>query len=185
MCVGLSFQTEEAFFTALRITFGVTHNRPLHLMLKTTTICFFAKSTLLEKSADGLFCDLSQYTWLLLPMKCIFCDYCRKMEQFLLHIMSKALCERPFALHRQQPENYKQNVDIAPIPEKIYADANGKGAWGHSNESLPINGVRNAAERSFSKLRLIKTFHRSTMTDERLTNLAMSLLKVKLLKQLI
>ena len=62
--------------------------------------------------------------------KCIFCDYCRKMEQFLLHIMSKALCERPFALHRQQPENYKQNVDIAPIPEKIYADANGKGGRG-------------------------------------------------------
>ena len=29
------------------------------------------------------------------------------------------------------------------------------------------------AERSFSKLKLIKTFHRSTMTDERLSNLAM------------
>jgi len=31
----------------------------------------------------------------------------------------------------------------------------------------------NTAEWSFSKLRLIKTFHRSTMTDEKLTNLAM------------
>jgi len=30
-----------------------------------------------------------------------------------------------------------------------------------------------SAERSFSKLKLIKTFHRSTMTDERLTHLAM------------
>jgi len=29
------------------------------------------------------------------------------------------------------------------------------------------------AERTFSKLRLIKTLHRSTMTDETLTNLAM------------
>jgi len=29
--------------------------------------------------------------------------------------MGKALCERPFALHRQQPENYKQNVDVAPL----------------------------------------------------------------------
>jgi len=32
--------------------------------------------------------------------------------------------------------------------------------------------VRNTAEWSFSKLRLIEAFHRSTMTDERLTNLA-------------
>jgi len=44
--------------------------------------------------------------------------------------------------------------------------------WGHSNQSLPITAVRSTAERSFSKFRLIKTFHRSTMTDERLTNLA-------------
>jgi len=29
--------------------------------------------------------------------------------------MAKALCERPFALHRQQPEKYKQNVDVAPL----------------------------------------------------------------------
>jgi len=48
-------------------------------------ICFFVgyRSTLLEKSADSLFCNLSQYTWVLLPPKCIFCDYYRKMEQFL------------------------------------------------------------------------------------------------------
>jgi len=33
--------------------------------------------------------------------------------------------------------------------------------------------VRNTFERNFSKFNLIETFHRSTMTDERLTNLAM------------
>jgi len=38
---------------------------------------------------------------------------------------------------------------------------------------LRTPGLRNTAERSFSKLRLIKTFHRSTMFDEMLTNLAM------------
>jgi len=27
----------------------------------------------------------------------------------------KALCERPFALHCQQPEKDKQNVDVAPL----------------------------------------------------------------------
>jgi len=37
---------------------------------------------------------------------------------------------------------------------------------------LLITAVRNTAEWSVSKFRLIKTFHRSTMTDERLTNLA-------------
>jgi len=77
-----------------------------------------------------------------------------------------------FALHRQQPEKYKQNVDVSP-PRKIIADAHRKGAWGHSNESLPITAVRNTTERSFSKLRLIKMFHRSTRTNERLKNLAM------------
>jgi len=41
-----------------------------------------------------------------------------------------------------------------------------------TNNSLPITAVRNIAEQSFSKLRLIETFHRSTMTDEKLTNLA-------------
>jgi len=73
--------------------------------------------------------------------------------------MGKALCECPFALHLQQPEKYKQNIDVSP-PGKISADANGQGAWGHSNEGLPSTAVRNAAERSFSKLRIIKTFHR-------------------------
>jgi len=32
--------------------------------------------------------------------------------------------------------------------------------------------VRNNAEWSFSKFKLIKTFHRSTKTDERITDLA-------------
>jgi len=33
-------------------------------------------------------------------------------------------CVRPFALHREQPEKDKQNVDIAP-QGKISADAHG------------------------------------------------------------
>jgi len=45
------------------------------------------------------------------------------------------------------------------------------GNWGNHNESLPNTAVRNTVERSFS-INLIKTFHRSTMTDERLTKLA-------------
>ena len=65
----------------------------------------------------------------------------------------KALCEYPDALHRQQPEKDKQNIDVA-APGKISADAHGKGVWVHSDESSPITAVRNTAERSFSKLRL-------------------------------
>jgi len=95
-----------------------------------------------------------------------------KWSNFFLWRKGKALCEPPIALHHQQPENCKQNVDVAP-PGKISADVHGKGAWGHSNESLPITPLRNTAKRSFNKLRLIKTFHRSTMIDEKLTHLAM------------
>jgi len=40
--------------------------------------------------------------------------------------MEQALCERPFTLHRQQPEKYKQNFDVAPH-EKISPYAHGKG----------------------------------------------------------
>jgi len=62
-------------------------------------------------------------------------------------------------------------------PGKISADTNGKGSWvpfhWRPNESFPITAVRNTAEWIFSKLRPIKTFHRSSMTDETLTNLAM------------
>jgi len=36
----------------------------------------------------------------------------------------KAFCERPLALHCQQPENNKQHFDVDP-PGKIYADAHG------------------------------------------------------------
>ena len=144
------------------------------VLLKTMAICFFVKSTLLEKSADSLFCNLSQYgpTWLLLSTKCSFVTIAVKWSNFFLCRWCKALCERRFALHRQQPEKYEKNVDV-PSPGKIFADVNGKGGWGHSNESLAITAVRNTTERSFSKSKLIKTFHRSTMADERLRNLAM------------
>jgi len=100
-----------------------------------------------------------------------------KWSNFFLCRMGKALCEHPFALHSLKPETYKQNVDVVP-PGTISTDANGKAARGPSfhwrlKKRFPIPAVRNTAEWSFSKLRLIETFHRSTMTDERLTNLAM------------
>jgi len=47
------------------------------------------------------------------------------------------------------------------------------GDWGNHNESLLITAVRNTFERCFTKFSLTKTFHRSTMTDEILKNLAM------------
>jgi len=48
-----------------------------------------------------------------------------------------------------------------------------KGAWDQHSKSWPITAVRNSVELSFSKLKLIKTFHKTAMTDERLANLAM------------
>jgi len=32
----------------------------------------------------------------------------------------KALCKRPFALHRYQPEKYKQNIDVAPLEKLLW-----------------------------------------------------------------
>jgi len=165
-----------------------------------------------------------------------FVTIATKWSKIFLCRKGKALCERPFgpfALHRQQSETYKQNVDVppwkistpgqeaslaplcpnlrsfgsnvlywrkylwhcwdlfsfpavisrprsdsapgncAPLAPVVTPLAHGKGAWGHSNENLPITAVRNTAERSFSKLTLINTFRRSTMSDKKLTNLAM------------
>jgi len=34
--------------------------------------------------------------------------------------MGKAFCECPFALHRQQPKKYKQNVDVSPPPPTLF-----------------------------------------------------------------
>jgi len=48
-----------------------------------------------------------------------------------------------------------------------------KWTWGHHNEGLPITAVRNTVERSFSKSKLIKTFYRSSLTDETTANLPM------------
>jgi len=59
---------------------------------------------------------------------------------------------------------------------------NWKRAWGHHNGSLPITAVRNTVEWSFSKLKLIKTFHRSAMFDKRLTNLAMTSIESETVK---
>jgi len=73
------------------------------------------QGTLPEKSADSVFFNLSQYAKLLLPTKRIFVTIAIKWSNFFLHRMGKALCECPFALHRQQPEKYKQNIDVSPL----------------------------------------------------------------------
>jgi len=50
----------------------------------------------------------------LLPTKRIFGTVAVTWVSFSLWCrQGKALCERPFALHRQQPEMDKQNVDLA------------------------------------------------------------------------
>jgi len=41
-----------------------------------------------------------------------------KWSKFFLRRKGKALCERPFALHRQQPK-FKQNVNVAHPLEKF------------------------------------------------------------------
>ena len=50
-----------------------------------------------------------------------FSDCCCNMGHFLWCRKGNAFCERPFALHRQQPEKDKQSVDVAPPTGKIAA----------------------------------------------------------------
>jgi len=51
--------------------------------------------------------------------------------------VKRSFCERPFGLRRQQPENDKQNFDVAP-PGKIYADAHGSYKRANGNISYGI-----------------------------------------------
>ena len=94
----------------------------------------------------------------------------------------KALCERPFA--SAATLKVQAICRHCPPTGKNFADTCGKGVWGHSNENLPINAVCNIAERSFSKLRIIKMFHRSIMSDEKLAILAMISIESELAKTL-
>jgi len=64
------------------------------------------------------------------------------------------------------------DVDVALPLEKCLRTPMQR-AWGHFDERFRITGVRNTAERSFGKLRLLKTFLRSTMIDAKLANLEM------------
>ena len=47
-----------------------------------------------------------------------------------------------------------------------------------------LNALRNTVERRFSKVKLIKKFHRSTMTEERLTNLGIISIESETAKRL-
>ena len=85
------------------------------VLLKTTAICFFVKKFPAWKICRwSILYNISQNAWLLLPTKCIFVTIAVKWSNFFLCRMGKALCERPFALHRLKPEKHKQNVDVVP-----------------------------------------------------------------------
>ena len=52
------------------------------------------------------------------------------------------------------PKNFV-TVSLQPQEKFRYSP---KGAWGYSNKSFPITAVRNTADQSFSKFRLLKRF---------------------------
>ena len=81
--------------------------------LKNLQIVFFVTNS----NISGRCCQRSEF----------FVTNAVKWSNFFLRRKGKALCERPFALHRQQPEKYKENVDVS-LPGKISAGAHGKGA---------------------------------------------------------
>ena len=72
--------------------------------------------------------------------------------------------------------------EIGPSKKEQTFNYDWIGDWGNHNESLPIIAVRNIFERSFSKFNVIKTFHRSSMTDDGLTNLEMMSIESETIK---
>jgi len=55
----------------------------------------------------------------LLPKTRIFVTIAVKGSNFFLCRQGKALCKRPCALHRQEPEKYKQNVEASPLEKSL------------------------------------------------------------------
>jgi len=54
-----------------------------------------------------------------MPTKCFFVSIAVQWSNFFFCRKRKALCERSFALHGQQPEKYKQNVEVATPRKKF------------------------------------------------------------------
>jgi len=63
--------------------------------------------------------------WLLLRKKCIF-----------VTVAVTTFCERPFALHHQQLENDKQNIDVGPSLEKFLRTPIAKAVQPASSEAI-------------------------------------------------
>ena len=88
--------------------------------------------------------------------------------------MCRKGCERPFALHRQQPKKYKQNVDVDRLEKFLRTTM---------ERRLGAILTKVCRFKTFHRS-IIKTFHRSTMTDEKLTNLAMIFIESETAKTL-
>ena len=85
------------------------------VLLRPQAICFFVKKGPCLKTLQMVYIVAYRH----IPGYC--CQWSEflvtitvKWSNFFLRRMGKALCERQFALHRQQPEKYKQNVDVSP-----------------------------------------------------------------------
>ena len=63
------------------------------------------------RNIPGYCCQRSASSWLL-PLHGAFCFCCKSK--------GKAFCERPFALHRQQLENDRQNGDVVPLKKFLW-----------------------------------------------------------------
>jgi len=55
-----------------------------------------------------------------------FCDCYRNMGNYLCGVETVVFCERSFALHRQQLENNKQNIDVASLEKFLRTPVSSK-----------------------------------------------------------
>lgn len=112
---------------------------------------------------------------------------CMNLEQYLNHnghsdIIGDDLCTELLVLKCYLPEETKRAIEVLNYLKKM------DGCFPNASIAykilLTIPVTVASAERSFSKLKLIKTYLRSTMSQERLNGLAMLSIEKEMVEQL-
>ncbi|XP_058185556.1 uncharacterized protein LOC131302772 [Rhododendron vialii] len=105
-------------------------------------------------------------------------EHCTKLESFLEYkqrgdIYGKELFQELRHLKIILPREVTKSIDILDFIKSYWKDGGFQMVWVAYRILLTIPVTVASAERSFSKLKLIKTYLRTTMAQERLSGLAM------------
>ena len=116
-------------------------------------------------------------------------EHCTKLQSFLEHnqqcdIYGKELFQDLRDLKTILPKEITKSIDILDFIKSYWEDGGFPSAWVAYRILLTIPVTVASAERSFSKLKLIKTYLRTTMSQERLNGLDMISVESEYLEKL-